>query len=89
MEEKNKSETFNSTYEGWAKILEKLEDLGMAVGAIGKAHAELWDNIKENLARAQINEAEKIYSATVKVSCEATKIATMARAYIDMVKEQK
>ena len=80
---------FHSTHEGYAVILEELDEARDALCNIELQQRRLWDNVKkDNFPSRDQSFVEVGYleKAAINLACEAIQIAAMAEKFIESVK---
>jgi len=74
---------FHSNHEGYAVILEEVEEAEFELNCIKQFHSVLWLHVMANHNYNAIYMAEKILQHATNLACEAIQIAAMAQKFID------
>ena len=72
---------FNSTHEGYAIIMEEVEELDYELGRIKYLLSNLWSTIKNNEKQGSLLERLRINATNA--AAESIQIAAMAQKFID------
>lgn len=76
---------FHSPHEGWAVILEEINELKFNVKWVKKYQKLLFVDIMKNSGRvSRCGSAELIKKYAINAACEAIQVAAMAQKYLDM-----
>ena len=74
---------FHSAHEGWAVILEELEEVDEAVSRAKASSEILWKNIRGNEDDADVY-AIFLGEYAINAACEAIQVAAMCKKFLDM-----
>lgn len=77
---------FNTGHEGYAVILEELEEALDEADNADESLAMLWEGVKHNESAEAVSNAEKIYEYARKTACEFIQVAAMAQRFMKDVK---
>lgn len=73
---------FHSPHEGWAVIMEELEESEEALRMMRLDTEIMWRNIRDNIeCKVQANSA---HEKAIKAACEVIQFAAMTQKYMDM-----
>lgn len=73
---------FHSPHEGWAVIMEELEEAEEALRMMRLDTEIMWRNIRDNIGcKVQANSA---YERSIKAACEVIQFAAMTQKYLNM-----
>lgn len=72
---------FHSAHEGYAVILEELDETRSAMAAVGKTVEYLWTDVMRNMQRNFAMHAEILEKNAVRAAAEALQVAAMARKF--------
>ena len=76
---------FHSRHEGYAVILEEVEETKREISALNAWLGNLWCVVVNNRDRQDANnELRKIRGAAINAACEAIQVAAMASKFLDM-----
>ena len=76
---------FHSAHEGYAVILEEVEECIEELEAVKQGLDGLWSRIKDNAMRERTDmHANNIKIRAVNLACEAIQVAAMAQKLLDM-----
>lgn len=78
---------FASLHEGYAVMLEEVEEVKEALESIDYYKVKLWEAIKQNIQVNALTEAKIIKTLATHLACEAIQVAAMAEKMI--VSERK
>lgn len=78
---------FRSAHEGYAVLLEEVDEANDEMQQLHGHMEVLWLRIKQNLR--MLDNTERIYDSAVYLACEAIQIAAMARKFMDMIMQQR
>ena len=73
---------FHSQHEGYAVLLEEVDELGDEVDAIEGHMRDQWSNIRAN--EASLYAIKSIESRAVRAACEAIQVAAMCQKFLEM-----
>lgn len=75
---------FTSAHEGYAVMLEEVEEAEAELDNIKSSLEYLWDRVKDNANRERLNiYARDIKKTAQNLACEAIQVAAMAQKLID------
>ena len=78
---------FHSQHEGWAVILEELEETKEQLEAVERFLSYAWNRIKDDVtAREQI---DTVALLAENAACEAIQVAAMCKKFLEMEGEKK
>ena len=78
---------FHSAHEGWAVILEELEETKEQLEAVERFLSYAWNRIKNDVtAREQI---DTVTLFAEHAACEASQVAAMCKKFLEMKEEKK
>ena len=90
---------FNSTHEGYAVLLEELEEAKEELEKIDKFVEKLWHNVRENAFEdgkyhtkykdSAIVNVLLIYNAAIDLACETVQVAAMANKFVESLKPKE
>lgn len=83
---KSKNPPFSSSHEGWAVLLEEIEELTTEINHIKQVNEQLWNHVRINDAQGQQEAVDKIYLTAINTVCEAIQVAAMALKFSEMLK---
>ena len=76
---------FHSAHEGWAVILEEVNELSAETALVEKTANELWEHIKSNKPSGVIGyDADWVGRYAINAACEAIQIAAMCKKFLEM-----
>lgn len=75
---------FHSAHEGYAVILEELQELQLETEYAAKNLDQAWENIKENRAKRTITDIDWTMKSAMKAACEAIQVAAMCQKFLNM-----
>lgn len=82
LQEANKiHEKFHSTHEGYAVILEELQEAEEELNLCKDSLSYLWENIRKD--ENGVDHAKILKIEAVSMACEAIQVAAMVQKYID------
>lgn len=80
---------FNSTHEGYAVILEEVDEAKEAMTQVEQQCSRLWHNVKNNYFSVREHsfvELGYLEQVAINLACEAIQVAAMARKFRDSIK---
>ena len=81
---------FHSQHEGWAVILEEVNELSAETALVEKTANELWEHIKSNKPSGLIEyDADWVRRYAINAACEAIQVAAMCQKFLKMEEEKK
>lgn len=76
---------FHSQHEGWAVILEEVNELSAETELVEKTANELWEHIKSNKPSGVIEyDADWVGRYAINAACEAIQVAAMCKKFLEM-----
>ena len=76
---------FHSAHEGWAVILEEVNELSAETALVEKTANELWEHIKSNKPSGVIEyDADWVGRYAINAACEAIQVAAMCKKFLEM-----
>ena len=76
---------FHSQHEGWAVILEEVDELSAETALVEKTANELWEHIKSNKPSGVIEyDADWVGRYAINAACEAIQVAAMCKKFLEM-----
>lgn len=73
---------FASDHEGYAVLLEEIEEAGVEYDQIVKFDVKkLWHSVKHDMPEGAAHAAADIKKAAIRLACEAVQVAAMAEKY--------
>lgn len=76
---------FRSRHEGWAVILEEVNELSDEYALIEKVVLELWEHIKGDSTNRTIQyDVEWVRKYAINAACEAIQVAAMCKKFLEM-----
>lgn len=76
---------FHSQHEGWAVILEEVNELSAETALVEKTANELWEHIKSNKPSGVIEyDADWVGRYAINAACEAIQVAAMCNKFLEM-----
>lgn len=76
---------FHSQHEGWAVILEEVNELSAETALVEKTANELWEHIKSNKPSGVIEyDADWVGRYAINAACEAIQVAAMCKKFLEM-----
>jgi hypothetical protein len=79
---------FHSAHEGWAVLLEEVEEVRQELDTVSDLMDCLWGYVKENLPENQSYKASQIKVGAIKLFQEAIQVAAMARKFEQFLERQ-
>lgn len=72
---------FHSAHEGYAVILEEVDETRSAMAVVGQTVEYLWADVRLNMQRNFAMRAEALEKNAVRAAAEALQVAAMARKF--------
>lgn len=75
---------FNSAHEGYAVILEEMEEAGENLNNADILLKELWCGVKHNSVSLYMDDVAALKTEAINAACELIQVAAMAQKFMDM-----